>query len=271
MRYKIAGWAGILGVVVFVGEAIIGGLQFERYSHVRQFISETYASGTPWSDALRFGGMLPAGVLFAVFAFTSASKLRVPRRGMIGFIAFGVFYGLGTVATAFFPCDFGCDPGQADPTISHIIHFASGMLTYLFTPFCLLLIGLAAKRWPQAAVLSGTFLAGVTVPRPSGWPAGTEPTDHRRRGAGEHRSVLAVPALAQSVHGPYVDHFFRNERPSAFNALRSLGSEPGPMPCSASTSFSPRLANSFSVVIPARSNARLAGAPSFAIQPSFGA
>jgi hypothetical protein len=159
MRYKIAGWAGILGVVVFVGEAIIGGLQFERYSHVRQFISETYASGTPWSDALRFGGMLPAGVLFAVFAFTSASKLRVPRRGMIGFIAFGVFYGLGTVATAFFPCDFGCDPGQADPTISHIIHFASGMLTYLFTPFCLLLIGLAAKRWPQAAVLSGTFLA----------------------------------------------------------------------------------------------------------------
>ncbi|MBK7555196.1 MAG: DUF998 domain-containing protein [Flavobacteriales bacterium] len=170
MRYKIAGWAGLLGVLFFVGEAIVGGLQIENYSHARQFISETYASGTPWSDMLRFGGVLPAGVLFTVFAFLSASKLSVPRRGMIGFIAFGVFYGLGTMAAAFFPCDHGCDPGQADPTISHILHFASGTLTYLFTPFCLVLIGVAAEKWPNASALPKTLLvcgaimfAGVLV------------------------------------------------------------------------------------------------------------
>ena len=169
MREKIAGWAGLLGVVFFVGEALIGGSQFENYSHARQFISETYASGTPWSDVLRFGGVLPAGVLFAVFAFLSASVFPLPRAGSVGFIGFGVFYGLGTVATAFFPCDFGCDPGQADPTLAHILHFASGTLTYIFTPFCLLMIGIAAKKWPNTAlskillVCGAIMAAGVTV------------------------------------------------------------------------------------------------------------
>ena len=158
MREKIAGWAGLLGVVFFVGEALIGGSQFENYSHARQFISETYASGTPWSDVLRFGGVLPAGVLFTVFAFLSASVFPLPRAGSISFIGFGVFYGLGTVATAFFPCDFGCDPGQADPTLAHILHFASGTLTYVFTPFCLLMIGSAAKSWPNTAALWKTVL-----------------------------------------------------------------------------------------------------------------
>ncbi len=158
MREKLAGWSGLLGVVFFVGEAVIGGLQLDEYSHIRQFISETYASGTPWSDVLRFGAVLPAGILFMVFAFMSASVLRVPRRGAIGFVAFGVFYGLGTVATAFFPCDFGCDPSQDAPTLSHMLHFASGTLTYLFTPFCLLLIAIAANNWSHAATLSKSIL-----------------------------------------------------------------------------------------------------------------
>ncbi len=158
MRYKIAGWAGLLGVLFFVGEAVVGGYQFAGYSHIRQFISETYASGTPWSDVLRFGAVLPAGLLFTVFAFMAASIFPTPRLGLIGFMALGSFYGLSTVAVAFFPCDFGCDPAMADPTLAHSIHFASGTLTYLCTPFCLLLIGFAAKRWAHAAVLSRTFI-----------------------------------------------------------------------------------------------------------------
>jgi len=159
MRGKLAGWCGILGVLFFVGEAVLGGLQFEEYSHLRQFISETYASGTPWSDPLRLGGVLTAGVLFTVFAFTSASVLRVPRRGVIGLIGFGVFYGLGTVATAFFPCDFGCDPDQADPSLAHVLHFAAGTFTYLFTPVCVLLLGMAAKSWPGRGAPGNMILA----------------------------------------------------------------------------------------------------------------
>ena len=159
MRERIAGWAGLVGVLFFVAEVVIGGAQFEHYSHIRQFISETYASGTPWSDVLRFGAVLPAGVLMAVFAFAAAAALPIPRSGMIGFIAFGVFYGSGTVATAFFPCDFGCDPEQADPTLSHFLHFTAGTLTYLFTPLSLLLIASAANSWPNAKALQKTFLA----------------------------------------------------------------------------------------------------------------
>ena len=57
MREKLAAWSGLLCVLFFVGEAVIGGLQLDGYSHARDFISETYASGTPLSDAKKYGHM----------------------------------------------------------------------------------------------------------------------------------------------------------------------------------------------------------------------
>lgn len=160
---KAAAWSGLLGALVFAGAAIVGGALFEGYSHIRQFISETYATGTPWSDALRFGGMVPAGLFIAVFAFLAARVLPAPRSGRIGFILLGVAYGLGTVAVGFFPCDFGCDPGQSDPSIAHVLHFAAGTFTFLLTPFALLLIAFAARQWPNAGALSSGLLLLGTI------------------------------------------------------------------------------------------------------------
>jgi hypothetical protein len=50
-----------------------------------------------------------------------------------------------------------------------------------------------------------------------------------------------------------------------------MGRVDGPKPCNASTSFSLSSAKAVSVLMPACSNARRAGAASFAIQPSVGA
>ncbi|MBK8949590.1 MAG: DUF998 domain-containing protein [Flavobacteriales bacterium] len=128
------------------------------YSHLRHFISETYASGTPWSDVLRFGGVLPGGVFFTVFGSTLAGAWRLPPAGRIRSAAIGLFYALGTVAVAFLPCDLGCDPAQVDPSPSHVLHFAAGTLTYLLTPLALLLIGMATRERPDLATLSRTAL-----------------------------------------------------------------------------------------------------------------
>ena len=62
-------WAGISGVGLFVVTCVLGGWQFEEYSHISQYISETYAMGTPHGKLLRFLGFIPSGLLLATFAW----------------------------------------------------------------------------------------------------------------------------------------------------------------------------------------------------------
>lgn len=141
---KTAFLSGILGVVLFIAAVLIGGAVLPGYSHVAQFISESYAIGTPLGPVLRFAGYLPSGILIAVFAWTAMRALRVRKWGMLGFWTLGVFYGLGTALTAFFPCDAGC--GDADPTLSQVVHNGIGSLTYLTVPGALIMIGASLRK-----------------------------------------------------------------------------------------------------------------------------
>ena len=118
MKYSLLiFWTGILGVVLFVGTTIWGGLQFTDYSHLHQFISESYASGTMHGESLRWYGFIPSGVLLAVFAFLYPKILPKSKLLLGAFFGLGIFYGLGTVVTSIFPCDMGCD--LKNPSVSH--------------------------------------------------------------------------------------------------------------------------------------------------------
>ena len=75
----------------------------------------------------------------------------------ITFIKIPIFYGLGTVSTGFFPCDFGC-PADGDVSLSQFIHNTSGFLVYAIVPFCLIGIGLASKRQAELSKLSKVSL-----------------------------------------------------------------------------------------------------------------
>jgi len=88
--------------------AILGGFQFEEYNHISQFISETYASGTPYGSQLRFFGYLPSGIMLFLFAISVPKFLPKSKLIKIAFWLFAVFYGLGTVMVSVFPCDEGC-------------------------------------------------------------------------------------------------------------------------------------------------------------------
>ena len=155
LKKAIVFCSGIVGVLLFAFASIIGGLQIEGYSPISQYISESYATGIPNADYLRYL-FIASGMLFALFAF-SASRCW-PRSWLVGicFIVFGIFYGLGTLVTGFFPCDLGCRPDPENASLSQFIHNTMGFSTYAVVPFSLIGMSVSsAKRFNRVSLVSG--------------------------------------------------------------------------------------------------------------------
>lgn len=147
MSKTITFWLGILGVLFFTVPAVIGGLQFEQYSPISQFISETYATGTPWGNQLSYLGYIPSGAMMALFGFFAPNYVPKSKLIKIAFWLFAIFYGLGTIVVAIFRCDEGCNRELINPSTSQIIHNIAGGLAYLIVPFAIIAIGVKAKYW----------------------------------------------------------------------------------------------------------------------------
>lgn len=161
---KLIFFSGLSGVVLFVLGVVLGGLQFENYSHIQQYISESYATGTPYGAQLRFGLYIPSGILMAMFAFLSPSVLPKSALVKCSFYGIGIFYGLATIVVSLFPCDAGCNPELINPSISQIIHNAMGALTYLIVPPCMVAIGIKAAKWENGTKLYKVSLfCGMTA------------------------------------------------------------------------------------------------------------
>uniref|UniRef100_UPI00404B8FCC DUF998 domain-containing protein n=1 Tax=Fulvivirga sp. TaxID=1931237 RepID=UPI00404B8FCC len=146
MSKNIIFWSGIAGVTLFVVSAILGGLQINDYSHISQYISESYAIDTPYGKALRFLAYFPCGLLLTFFAFSAPPKFPKSNLIKVGFLGIGIFYGLATVIVSVFPCDSGCNKEFIDPSISQIIHNLTGLLTYIFVPASIIAIGLGLQK-----------------------------------------------------------------------------------------------------------------------------
>ena len=154
MTNKLLFWIGILGVTFFVVASILGGFQFEEYSPISQYISETMAVGTPYGKALRFFGYLPSGILVTIFAFGAPKKFPKSNLTKIGFWGLGIFYGIATIIVAIFPCDIGCNKELVDPSISQLIHNLTALLTYLFVPLSIIMIGIGLRKSKEYSGLS---------------------------------------------------------------------------------------------------------------------
>lgn len=148
MSNKFIFYIGILGVGLFVVSSIVGGSLIENYDFTSQYISETYAIDTEYGIVLRSLGIIPSGILLAIFAFVGFKKLPQSNLTRIGFYGLGVFYGLATVIVGFFPCDSGCNKQFVDPSIAQVIHNITGLLTYVFVPISIILIGIGLKKSP---------------------------------------------------------------------------------------------------------------------------
>ncbi len=154
MSKQVVSFIGLFGVSLFILTTITSGMLLSNYSHLSQLISESYAIDTPYGIYLRYFGFLPSGVLIASFSFLSIHYLPKSSASKLGLIGIGLFYGLGTVVVSIFPCDSGCNKEMINPTISQFLHNLSGLLTYLFVPICLIILGLEARKWPNGKTLS---------------------------------------------------------------------------------------------------------------------
>jgi len=163
MDRKVISLIGILGVSLFAIASVVGGLLVENYSFLSQYISESYAIDTEYGVALRTFGYIPSGILIAVFCFLAYREFPSSSLTKSGFYGLGIFYGVATTITGFFPCDSGCNPGFVNPSVSQIIHNLVGMLTYTFAPICIILIGLGLRQSPDYGKLSRKAITYGTV------------------------------------------------------------------------------------------------------------
>jgi hypothetical protein len=163
MNRKWIFWTGSIGVALFIITTILAGLQFSDYSHISQFISESYAIDTPYGVPLRFLGFLPSGVLLTAFAFFAIPHFNKSTSIKLGFWGLGIFYGIATILVSIFPCDKGCNKELIDPSISQLIHNLTGLLTYLFVPLSLVLIGWGMRQDPKLKSIAYTAIGAGLI------------------------------------------------------------------------------------------------------------
>lgn len=159
MSNKLIFIVGILGASLFIIPSIIGGFLIENYSLTSQYISETSAIDTEYGLVIRSLGYIPSGILLTIFFFVGFKKFPQSKLTKIGFYGMGVFYGIATIIVGIFPCDSGCNKEFINPSISQIIHNLSGLLTYIFVPMSIILIGIGLKK---SSIFNRLSIQGIT-------------------------------------------------------------------------------------------------------------
>ncbi|MDC1534634.1 DUF998 domain-containing protein [Flavobacteriaceae bacterium] len=161
MNNKITFLIGILGVSLFVISSFLGGFLIENYNILSQLISESYAIDTEYGILLRIFGYIPSGIFITLFCFLGVKYFQPTILIKIGFYGIGIFYGIATILVGIFPCDSGCNKELIDPSFSQLIHNFTGLLTYLFVPFFMILIGLGLKKSTYYSFSLKSILLGI--------------------------------------------------------------------------------------------------------------
>lgn len=128
---------GLVAPLIFAAAVLVSGLRYPGYDHLKNFISELGATGSPVAVIMNFAGFLPYGVLMALFALAIHRSIRPEAGGWLG-PAILALYGLAYVGVALAPCDHGCQ--SATPSFHHRMHLLLGdfiFLTAVLGPYTL--------------------------------------------------------------------------------------------------------------------------------------
>ncbi len=159
-----------LSVLFLALLSLIGGAAYPGYSHSSQFISELGATGAPHETLIRFFGFLPVGGFLALFSIAATKRLPESKLVTWGQLGLSVF-AMGYIVAVIFPCDPGC-PGE-NASVSQSIHNLVGGAGYVVAPIFLILMGIAARKWPEKGALpviaflcAGICVAGLATLNP---------------------------------------------------------------------------------------------------------
>ena len=129
------------------------------FDHVKQYLSELGERGSDTASLMNFLGIVPTGLLIAVFGAGLLKAYRnEPRLVVAGSLI--VIHGIFRVAAGLFPCDLGCRP--ASPSISQSIHNISAAMGYVSLTTAVFFAGawlLARRR--GAFIVTATYALGV--------------------------------------------------------------------------------------------------------------
>lgn len=146
---RIAFWCALTGLTLMLVATTVGGLASPAYDPLRQYLSALGAHGAITGPAISTVFVV-SGVLTA--AFWAICLIVLPRSGLAttgGLMS--LLNGLGLFFGGVFRCDLGC-PVEAT-SLSQVLHTTLGGLGYLFGVIGVFLVGIAARRWPDAGRL----------------------------------------------------------------------------------------------------------------------
>jgi hypothetical protein len=134
-----------MGALLFAIASILAGLGIEGYNPIKQYISESYAAGMPYTVIWQYF-FICSGILLFFFGIIAAQCFPKRSNTKVWFFLFAIFYGIGTLLTGIYPCDAGCYLDPENPRISQFIHNTVGTLTYAVVPFCILALSYAFSK-----------------------------------------------------------------------------------------------------------------------------
>lgn len=138
--HQIAALAGVVSPLIFILLVIVGGLQYDGYSHIAQAISELGATDSP-VRTLQTLNFFIIGISLVVFflgfhyRFPGSSNLTT---GLLLYFALAAGVGNGV-----FPCDPGCDM----VTTSGTLHNLTGLTGFIALSVGTILIGRRMRKF----------------------------------------------------------------------------------------------------------------------------
>jgi hypothetical protein len=134
----------ILAALWFLITVICGGIAYENYNHMSQFIIELGATGTYTGASINYIGFIPTQLIILLFIIICAHKLPRSSLNTVGLLLLCVYTFSLTIA-AIFPCDYECRPQT--PSTSHMIHIASAIPAYLSGAMAIFILSKGLKKW----------------------------------------------------------------------------------------------------------------------------
>jgi len=117
---------GVLAPLLWASVIVLCGTLRPGYSHFAQYISELGERGSSTEVLMRYGALVPTGLIHLAFAGTLATRFRSSRLGVLAAILLGL-NGLARIGAGYFPCEVGCEEtgslGQRMHSLSAVVGF----------------------------------------------------------------------------------------------------------------------------------------------------
>jgi len=151
--------AGALAFLPHLAAVILATSRRPGFDHSKQYLSELGERGSETAALMNYLGIVPTGLLIAVFGLGLLKTCRSERL-VLAAGSLIVLHGVCRVTAGLFPCDLGCRP--AAPSLSQSIHNASAAIGYLSLTAAVFFAGawLVARR-RGAALIAATYALGV--------------------------------------------------------------------------------------------------------------